>query len=79
MVGLFIVYRETILVFSKEEIRRTATLPTDFFLLFLKIIKDCLWKLDHSHFARKIFTLPLYGRLAKEEQEKVFEMSEKLR
>ena len=45
-------------------------------LIFLpgeKIIKDCLWKLDHSHFARKIFTLPLYGRLAKEEQEKVFD------
>ena len=33
MVGLFIVYRETILVFSKEEIRRTATLPTDFFFI----------------------------------------------
>ena len=34
MVGLFMVYRETILVFSKEEIRRTATLPTDFFFIF---------------------------------------------
>ena len=45
-------------------------------LIFLpgeKIIKDCLWKLDHSHFARKIYTLPLYGRLAKEEQERVFD------
>lgn len=44
-------------------------------LIFLpgeKIIKDCLWKLDHSHFSRKLHTLPLYGRLAKEEQEKVF-------
>ena len=44
-------------------------------LIFLpgeKIIKDCLWKLDHSPFSRKIHTLPLYGRLAKEEQEKVF-------
>ncbi len=45
-------------------------------LIFLpgeKIIKDCLWKLDHSSFSRKIHTLPLYGRLAKEEQEKVFD------
>lgn len=45
-------------------------------LIFLpgeKIIKDCLWKLDHSTFSRKIHTLPLYGRLAKEEQEKVFD------
>ena len=38
-----------------------------------KNIKDCLWKLDHSPFSRKIHTLPLYGRLAKEEQEKVFD------
>ena len=38
-----------------------------------KIIKDCLWKLDHYPFSRKIHTLPLYGRLAKEEQEKVFD------
>ena len=45
-------------------------------LIFLpgeKIIKDCLFRLDHSKFARKIYTLPLYGRLAKEEQERVFE------
>ena len=45
-------------------------------LIFLpgeKIIKDCLWKLDHSPFSRKIHTHPLYGRLAKEEQEKVFD------
>lgn len=45
-------------------------------LIFLpgeKIIKDCLFRLDHSRFARKIHTLPLYGRLAKEEQERVFE------
>ena len=45
-------------------------------LIFLpgeKIIKDCLWKLDHSPFSRKLHTLPLYGRLAKEEQEKVFD------
>ena len=45
-------------------------------LIFLpgeKIIKDCLWKLDHSPFSRKIHTLPFYGRLAKEEQEKVFD------
>ena len=45
-------------------------------LIFLpgeKIIKDCLFKLGHSKFARKIYTLPLYGRLAKEEQERVFD------
>ena len=44
-------------------------------LIFLpgeKIIKDCMNILDHSHFASKIHTLPLYGRLSKEEQERVF-------
>ena len=44
-------------------------------LIFLpgeKIIKDCMKMLDHSHFARKIYTLPLYGRLSKEDQERVF-------
>src|SRR5574344_1933354 len=45
-------------------------------LIFLpgeKIIKDCLFRLDHSSFAWKIHTLPLYGRLPKEEQERVFD------
>ena len=44
-------------------------------LIFLpgeKIIKDCMRYLDHSHFASKIHTLPLYGRLSKEDQERVF-------
>lgn len=44
-------------------------------LIFLpgeKIIKDCMKMLDTSHFARKIHTLPLYGRLSKEDQERVF-------
>ena len=55
--------------------RILANNEPDGILIFLpgeKIIKDCLWKLDHSPFSRKIHTLPLYGRLAKEEQEKVF-------
>ncbi len=45
-------------------------------LIFLpgeKIIKDCMKLLDASAFARKIHTLPLYGRLAKDEQERVFD------
>lgn len=45
-------------------------------LIFLpgeKAIKECLHHLDHSPFARKLHLLPLYGRLAKEEQERVFE------
>ena len=44
-------------------------------LIFLpgeKIIKDCMKMLDTSRFARKIHTLPLYGRLSKEDQERVF-------
>lgn len=44
-------------------------------LIFLpgeKIIKDCLRYLDHSHYASRIHTLPLYGRLSKEDQERVF-------
>lgn len=45
-------------------------------LIFLpgeKIIKDCLYRLDHAPFSWKIHTLPLYGRLPKEEQERVFD------
>ena len=45
-------------------------------LIFLpgeKIIKDCMQKLYKSSFARKIHIVPLYGRLAKEEQERVFD------
>lgn len=44
-------------------------------LIFLpgeKIIKDCVHRLSHAHFGRRLFILPLYGRLAKEEQERVF-------
>ena len=45
-------------------------------LIFLpgeKIIKDCVDRLYHCPFGRKLHILPLYGRLAKEEQERVFE------
>ena len=44
-------------------------------LIFLpgeKIIKDCMQRLYHSSFRHKIHIIPLYGRLPKEEQEKVF-------
>ena len=45
-------------------------------LIFLpgeKIIKDCVQKLSTSSFRNKIHIVPLYGRLPKEEQEKVFD------
>lgn len=45
-------------------------------LIFLpgeKIIKDCITRLYSAHFSRKIHLVPLYGRLSKEEQEKVFD------
>ncbi len=45
-------------------------------LVFLpgeKVIKDCIWRLSHAHFSRRIHLIPLYGRLAKEEQERVFD------
>ena len=45
-------------------------------LVFLpgeKIIKDCVQRLSYSSFRSKIHIIPLYGRLPKEEQEKVFE------
>ncbi|MDY5123126.1 MAG: ATP-dependent RNA helicase [Treponema sp.] len=45
-------------------------------LIFLpgeKIIKDCCNRLSHMPYARKLHILPLYGRLPKEEQERVFE------
>ena len=44
-------------------------------LIFLpgeKIIKDCLDRLYHVPFSRKLHILPLYGRLPKEQQEEVF-------
>jgi len=44
-------------------------------LVFLpgeKIIKDCYQRLAYSRFHSKIHIVPLYGRLPKEEQEKVF-------
>ncbi len=44
-------------------------------LIFLpgeKIIKDCVMRLSSSSFKNKIHIVPLYGRLPKEEQEKVF-------
>lgn len=45
-------------------------------LIFLpgeKIIKDCVDRLYHMPYGRKLHIVPLYGRLAKEEQEKVFD------
>ncbi len=45
-------------------------------LIFLpgeKIIKNCVDKLYYSPIGRKLHILPLYGRLPKEEQERVFE------
>lgn len=38
-----------------------------------KIIKDCINRLSHASFSRKLYLIPLYGRLAKEEQERVFD------
>ena len=38
-----------------------------------KAIKDCIKRLSRAPFSRKIHLVPLYGRLAKEEQEKVFD------
>lgn len=38
-----------------------------------KIIKNCITRLITAPFSRKIHCIPLYGRLAKSEQEKVFE------
>lgn len=45
-------------------------------LIFLpgeKAIKDCINKLYRAPYSRKIQIIPLYGRLPKEEQEKVFD------
>ncbi|MDR2194756.1 MAG: ATP-dependent RNA helicase [Treponema sp.] len=45
-------------------------------LIFLsgeKIIKDCMAQLYNAPFASKLHIVPLYGRLSKEEQERVFE------
>lgn len=45
-------------------------------LIFLpgeKIIKDCVYRLSNASFRNKIHIVPLYGRLSKEEQERVFE------
>lgn len=45
-------------------------------LIFLpgeKAIRDCIFRLGHSYYAKKLHLVPLYGRLPKEEQEKVFD------
>lgn len=45
-------------------------------LVFLpgeKIIRDCVKRLSFASFRSKIHIVPLYGRLSKEEQEKVFD------
>lgn len=44
-------------------------------LIFLpgeKLIKDCIKKLIFSNIGKKLHIIPLYGRLSKEEQERVF-------
>ena len=44
-------------------------------LVFLpgeKLIKDCIHYLEKSRVHKKLFILPLYGRLSKEEQERIF-------
>ena len=44
-------------------------------LVFLpgeRAIKNCIERLSKESWFRKLFTLPLYGRLSKEEQERVF-------
>ncbi|RKX94344.1 MAG: ATP-dependent RNA helicase [Spirochaetes bacterium] len=44
-------------------------------LVFLpgeKIIKDCISYLEKSKVRKKLFLIPLYGRLSREEQEKIF-------
>ncbi len=38
-----------------------------------KIIKDCMERLARAPFGRRLHLVPLYGRLAKEEQERVFD------
>ncbi|MDE6773280.1 MAG: ATP-dependent RNA helicase, partial [Treponemataceae bacterium] len=45
-------------------------------LVFLpgeKIIRDCVRRLAHAPFRSRLHIIPLYGRLPKEEQERVFE------
>ena len=39
-------------------------------------IKSCVGALEHSHYASKLQIYPLYGRLSKEEQERVFTPTE---
>ncbi|MBR5964762.1 MAG: ATP-dependent RNA helicase [Treponema sp.] len=44
-------------------------------LIFLpgeKAIHDCVKRLEHSYYARRLFIQHLYGRLPKEEQERIF-------
>ena len=49
-------------------------------LIFLpgeKVIKDCIFNLSHAPFGNRLHLIPLYGRLSKEEQERVFEETPK--
>ncbi|MDR0315755.1 MAG: ATP-dependent RNA helicase [Treponema sp.] len=47
------------------------------FLSGEKMIKDCMNRLAFSSVGKSLYILPLYGRLGKEEQEKVFEEAPK--
>lgn len=69
--------REALILKIEQTIERVlANKTTGDILCFLpgeKIIKDCVERLYRSAFSRRIHLVPLYGRLAKEEQERVFD------
>ncbi len=55
--------------------RRIRETPDGDILIFLpgeKLITNCVYKLDDMDKKRNLFILPLFGRLPKEEQERVF-------
>lgn len=51
---------------NKEEGATLIFLPGE------RAIKDCISRLESEPYARNLFILPLYGRLSKEEQERIF-------
>ena len=63
-------------VLDNEEAEDDSSGAKGGILIFLpgeKIIKDCVERLLHCPFSRQLHILPLYGRLSKEEQERVFD------
>ncbi len=67
-------------ILDSDRDKNRKTFSSGDILVFLpgeKIIKDCIYRLSSSSISRSLHIIPLYGRLPKEEQERVFDPAPK--